>query len=104
MMRVTGLFKNASLVPAKCNQPRCAAQQTAAAGVSDRSPVKQPRTKQRRSKVTTLATHLSLDTSTVTHQRSFSPLHLGRKVDQHSQVPCALLAYPHAEPHQRAHR
>ncbi len=51
--RVTGRPKKASLVPAKCNQPRCAAQQTAAGGVSERSPVRQPRRKQRRSNVMT---------------------------------------------------
>jgi hypothetical protein len=47
------------LVPAKCNQPRCAAQQTTAGGVSDRCPVRQPRRKQRRSNVMTVAMHLS---------------------------------------------
>jgi hypothetical protein len=52
-MRVTRRPKKASLVPAKCNQPRCAAQQTVAGGVSERSPVTQPRRKQRRSKVMT---------------------------------------------------
>ena len=51
ILRVAGCARNASLVPAKCNQPRCAAQHTTAGAVSERSPATQPRKKQRRNTV-----------------------------------------------------
>src|SRR4029077_20345499 len=38
---------NANRVPARCNQPRWAPQQTAAGAVSERNPATQPRRKQR---------------------------------------------------------
>jgi hypothetical protein len=42
-INVDGWLMKASLVPAKCNQPRCAAQHTSAGGVSDRRPSTPPR-------------------------------------------------------------
>ncbi len=90
-MRVTGRSKKANSVPAKCNQPRCAAQQTTAGGVSERSPVRQPRRKQkqRKSKVMTVAMHLSLAASTLIYQKSFNHFPRCHEADQHSRTPYA---------------
>ena len=55
----------ASLVPAKFNQPRCAAQQTAAGGVSERNPVRQPSRRQKTSNVMSVAIRAYLDASTL---------------------------------------
>jgi hypothetical protein len=81
-MSITGLPKKASLAPAKCSQPKCAAQQITAEGVSERSPVRQPRRKQRRSSVMA-GNPLSWDASTLTYQRSFQTLFFDPKADQH---------------------
>src|SRR4029077_10462437 len=61
-MSVTGRSMKASLVPAKFSQPRCAAQQTTAGAVSERSPVRQPRRRQKRSKVMIVAMRLLTET------------------------------------------
>ena len=50
----------ASLVPVKFNQPRYAAQHTTAGGVSERSPVRQPRSRQKTSNVMSEAMPLYL--------------------------------------------
>ena len=71
--RVAGRPRNASLVPAKCNQPRWVAQQTTAGAVSERSPVKQPRRKQRRSNVMT-GNAPFVGRESLTYQKSFQPL------------------------------
>jgi hypothetical protein len=57
-MSVTGRSMKASLVPAKSSQPRFAAQQTTAGAVSERSPVRLPRRRQKRSKVMIVAMRL----------------------------------------------
>ena len=58
----------ASLVPAKFNQPRCAAQQTAAGGVSERNPVTQPSRRQKISNIMSVAIRLYLGASTLAYQ------------------------------------
>ncbi len=53
----------ASLVLAKFNQPRCAAQQTAAGVVRQRNPVRQPNRRQKTSNIMSVAMHVHLDAS-----------------------------------------
>jgi hypothetical protein len=82
----------ASLVPAKFNQPRCAAQQTTAGGVSERNPVRQPSSRQKTSNVMRVAMHLDLGASTLPWQRSYQPLSSVSQGSRHSNLH-ALLAY-----------
>ena len=68
-MSVTGRSIKASLLPAKSSQPRYAAQPTTAGAVSERSPVRLPRRRQKRSNVMIVAMRLWVDARTLTYQK-----------------------------------